>query len=297
MPRPRNNDPMMVQAYNDYLAFGSFPNCLIGRSEVVDPSGAESPFLGRIVSEAKAMLKVGVSYNDATGDFIAQTDIEFIADATNNQYWIEIILTEDGVKGTTSSYNQSNAYAGGGNGVMGGFELLPSSVPAALMTYDHVARAIIGIDKADKFQGVFKTGDHKQVNFFTNIGAGLKIDNFNVIAVLMSAKGYDNALMSTFNEALAVGVTATHDVIKNDRVFIYPNPASTDVNFDIDLGSASDLSISITDVAGRVVASRNYGKLSGKQVLPVNVQNLNKGIYMALIQTDFGQRIEKIIVD
>jgi hypothetical protein len=42
-----------------------------------------------------------------------------------------------------AGWSQSNAYAGGGSGEMGGFEILPNPVPASQMVYDHVARTIL----------------------------------------------------------------------------------------------------------------------------------------------------------
>ena len=53
-----------------------------------------------------------------------------------------MILTEDGVTGTSSDYAQANAYANNANGPMGGYENLPNPVPASQMVYDHVGRAI-----------------------------------------------------------------------------------------------------------------------------------------------------------
>ena len=66
-----------------------------------------------------------------------------------------------------SGYNQSNAYAGGGNGVMGGFETLPSSVPAAQMVYDHVARVIAPsfTGYANSFPAVVNSGESHTINF------------------------------------------------------------------------------------------------------------------------------------
>lgn len=71
-------------------------------------------------------ISTGAKYTLASKELLVSTEIEFLEDATGD-FNINLVLTEDGVKGTTSAYNQSNAYAGGTNGIMGGFELLQIS--------------------------------------------------------------------------------------------------------------------------------------------------------------------------
>ena len=55
-----------------------------------------------------------------------------------------VVIVEDSVRGTASGYAQANYYSGGGNGPMGGYENLPSTIPASQMTYNHVARVLAG---------------------------------------------------------------------------------------------------------------------------------------------------------
>ena len=292
-----NADPMTVTEYDAFVAFSAFPNARLNRSIEGDPSVMEAPFLTEIVKPVNAKLDAGATYDPSSGIFTVQTNVEFVKDAANSQYWINVIVTEDGVKGTTAGYNQSNAYAGGAQGEMGGYELLPASVPAALMTYDHVARAIFGLTQADtKFTGVYKNGDKKNITLTGNIGANRAVANMHVIPVLMSIKGYENAIQLPMVDVLAKGVTATENIIKDNQVSVYPNPVDDMLTFEVDLGSASDLSITIADVSGRVVATKKYGKLSGKHYLPVNVNQLNPGVYTAMIDTKEGRRIEKIVV-
>ena len=117
-------------------------------------------------------------------------------------------LTEDGVTGTDAGYNQSNAYAGGGNGVMGGYESLPSSVPAAQMVYDHVARSI-----APSFEG-------SSISFPANVNAGESVisnysftlpadwdeNNMHIVGLLISPDGrIDNAASTSITEAVSNG--------------------------------------------------------------------------------------------
>jgi hypothetical protein len=291
-----NGDPMTVAIYDDFMAFSGFPNARINRSIDADPAASEAPFLTEIIKPASAKVNAGVVYDPSTGDFTGEIEAEFIKDNANNQYWFNLVLTEDGVRGSTSAYNQANYYAGGAQGAMGGYEVLPNPVPASQMVYDHVARAVFGLNKDEtKFQGVMKTGDKRTAKFKGNIGANAKIENMHVIPILMSIKGYENGNSISFTDAIAKGVSATEDVLVTG-VNVYPNPADDQLTFEIELPAASEVSISINDISGRSIANRNYGKLSGNQIIPVNISTLNPGIYTATIATENGMRIEKIVV-
>jgi hypothetical protein len=104
--------------------------------------------MSRIVPTPVAKLTSGAMYNASTGDLDVSIKAEFKT-ATSGNYKVACVIVEDSVKGTAAGYNQANYYAGGTNGVMGGFETKANPVPAAQMQYDHVARAI-----APDFYGV-----------------------------------------------------------------------------------------------------------------------------------------------
>ncbi len=103
--------------------------------------------------ESKALIEMGVTppaYIDVTTtyDFVSrELEVEISADFIENlsgDYRLGGVVVEDGVVGPSPDYDQSNSYSGGGNGPMGGFENLPSPVPASMIAYDHVARELLG---------------------------------------------------------------------------------------------------------------------------------------------------------
>jgi hypothetical protein len=101
----------------------------------------EADFLQRIVLPPSVTMKLGGKWNENTRVYDLSVTTKIESTITGNHSLV-CVLTEDSVRGTTSGYNQSNSYAGGSNGKMGGYELLPSSVPASKMIYDHVARTV-----------------------------------------------------------------------------------------------------------------------------------------------------------
>lgn len=148
-----NGDPMTNAIYDAGIRskISGYPSALIDRKQVIDPSQFENYYLNALADFCPASLALTGAFTDATRKNVQLTvktkfNINYNANAN---YRIAIVVTENNVKGTIQGYNQSNYYSGGGYGVMGGFEVLPNPVPAALMTYQDVAREI-----SDTFNGI-----------------------------------------------------------------------------------------------------------------------------------------------
>ena len=106
------------------------------------------------------------------------------------------MLTEDGVTGTTGQYNQQNAYAGGGSGVMGGYELLPNPVPASQMVYDHVARTIVPsfTGMVNSFPTSIANGFQQTICYTFTLPASWDESKIHIIGLLRAPNGsMDNA--------------------------------------------------------------------------------------------------------
>jgi hypothetical protein len=83
----------------------------------------------------------------------------------------------------------------------------------------------------------------------------------------------------------------TEDLI-NDNIKYYPNPASSELNIDIDLPVAMDLKISIFNTLGEKV-SEVYSGMIQSDHLTVNTVNLSSGIYYIRVSIDNDQQINK----
>ena len=114
-----NGDPMIL---NDYqLDAYRYPSCRINRGETVDPyygSGSEAFGISREVEAAQrsyvpAGIEVTADWTDATLTKISvKTTTIFVEDVTDANYRIGYVLAEDGLKGNTPEWYQSNYYAG-----------------------------------------------------------------------------------------------------------------------------------------------------------------------------------------
>lgn len=76
----------------------------------------------------------------------------------------------------------------------------------------------------------------------------------------------------------------------------YPNPTNSKLSFKYNFQNASPATVRITDIAGRVVMVKDFGKQLGERELSVDVSALNNGMYYLELVTDNSRAISKITV-
>ncbi len=153
-----NNDPMALDDYQAGIAgilnIPGYPYSVTMRDSETgcDPRDLEvvyGMYAGSLALEAGVALQA--AYNAATGKVDATATVNFVNEHPEAAYRLAYVVTEDSVHvPDDGNYNQSNAYAGGESGAMGGFESLPNPVPASQMYYEAVARGFVG----DDFNGI-----------------------------------------------------------------------------------------------------------------------------------------------
>ena len=295
-----NADPMTITEYDAAVsaAIPGYPSVLSDRLNVIDPSDLEAEFLNRIVVAPEAVLLNGAMYNEVTRQLKVSITTTLKADVSGD-YRISCVLTQDSVKGTGSAYAQSNAYAGGAAGVMGGFELLANPVPATLMRYDHVARHI-----SPSFEGypnaLGATADSGQAVTYTFtyiLPANWNASKMNIVGILTDPSGATvNASISSIDIAVANGyvtgteiggnITGIDKLAGPDAISIAPNPSSEFSNITISLLKEANVNVEIYNVNGAKIATKDYGMLNGDINLPVQTSELSSGLYLVKIMVD-----------
>jgi hypothetical protein len=300
-----NGDPMAVASYDAGMAFSGYPSAKVDRGAAVDPSAMTADFYNRIQTAPTAVIDLGGNWDPATRILQVSASAEFMASATS-AYKMAFVLTEDGITGAGAQYAQSNAYAGGGQGEMGGYENLPNPVPASMMVYDHVARAIA--PSFNGYTGVFpanvSAGQTHTVNHHFVIPAEWDVDNMHVLAMLIAPNNtIDNAGYLAFDETVAndyvegVNAGVSEDLSPKATFNMFPNPATSVVNMNITLPTTSDVNIRLVDLSGKQLATRSYTALSGSLVLPYDVSNLNQGVYMVEIEINGERSTQRLVVE
>jgi hypothetical protein len=113
-----NGDPMTVADYDAGIGalISGYPSALVDRGADGDPSGMSTDFFARLQIPPVAIINNGATWDATTRVLNVSVKATFALAATSS-YKLACVLTEDDVTGTGSGYNQSNAYAGGGNGI------------------------------------------------------------------------------------------------------------------------------------------------------------------------------------
>ena len=303
-----NGDPMADPVYDSGMGalIGGYPSAVVDRGTDVDPSAMNADFLDRLQTEPAAVILNGANWDPVTRVLEVSVKTTFSQNASNN-YKIACALTEDNVTGTSSGYNQSNAYAGGGNGVMGGYESLPNPVPASQMIYDHVARAISPSFEGSSasLPGTINAGESHISNFSFTLPADWDENNMHIIGLLIDPSGrIDNAASTSISEAVANGfevgpnlsITEFFDNNIDDELRVYPNPVSDILNVSIISPDAGENMISIYNHAGQLMRTFDVNVTSGAWNFNIDVSKYAKGLYSIEYRNKKATTIKKFVV-
>lgn len=300
-----NGDPMVVTDYDAAIGqlIAGYPSALVDRGTELDPSQMEAEFLNRVVTTPTAFITNGATWDAGTRTLNVSVSAQFQTGADNN-YKLAVVLTEDGVTGTTSAYNQANYYSNNAAGPMGGFESLPNPVPAANMVYDHVARAIApsfaGTNAA--FPTTVLAGMTHTLNATFILPATWDENEIHIIGMLIDPNGnVDNAGKATIAEAVAngwVNSISESEVVNLDKaVTIYPNPANDVAVVSLNLTGSNDVAIRLMDISGKELTAKSYGKLSGALEFPVYTANFAPGIYLVEVTVDGVSTQQRLVIE
>lgn len=301
-----NSDPMTVTAYDAAIGglISGYPSGLVDRGTELDPSAFEGQFLTNITNVPSGLLVNGATYNTTTR-VLNVSITTTLQQNISGDYKVVCVIAEDSVTGTSSGYNQSNAYAGGAAGPMGGFETMPNPVPAAQMNYNHVARAISpSFDGMAYAYGTSATsGQVFTHNFSYTLPAAWDASQIHIIGMMMDPSGtVNNASSASIADAvtngwvsgISVGINQIADA-PDAPIQLMPNPASSVTFVTLDLKNDSEVNMEVYSANGKLVASKNYGQLSGAYNLPINTDEFAKGIYFVKVNVNNQPTVLKLI--
>ena len=282
-----NGDPMTITEYDSNLDVGGYPSGFLDRMDEIDPGVAalEPAYTAQLNVLSPVGVEMEGSYDSGTREVTITMTSTFAAPFTSDIRF-NLVVTEDGVTGTGSGYDQANAYAGGGNGPMGGFENLPSTIPASEMVYDHVARAILG-DWPGTAGSIPASVDFNEAASYTytyTVPADYVMENLHFVGMVIDQSNGSimNAEQVKLEDLLD---TDTEELTFNDNLArVYPNPFSEVTNIDLNLPELAEVSVQVYNTVGQMVAEQNYGELVGEQILPVNAAKFAEGTYFVHVR-------------
>ena len=293
-----NADPMKVTVYDTGMGgqISGYPSGLVDRADGEwDPLEFELRLIERMLIPPAVTIQHNVGYDAATRTISVQSVLHF-QQALNGNYQIAMVITEDDVTGTSSTWRQVNTYSGGAFGPMGGFESLPNPVPAAQMVYNHVARTIYNSFTGAAGSVPATNAAGSTVTFNSTYTHPVAQDVTQMHAVTMLIDMASGEIVNAEETAVPFTITGTNEPQVISNMEVYPNPASDITTLSLNLAEKKDVQLRMTDVNGKVVYEANLGQLSGDQKLPIRVRHLAAGNYMLSINAGGEVSTKPVVV-
>ena len=276
-----NGDPMTVSEYDSAMPISGYPSGLVDRAgDEQDPGSAnlEPLHAERLSVLYPAAVDIDGEFNEGSRELSITLTSTFAAPLEGDMRF-NLVLTEDGVTGTSSAFAQANYYSGGGNGAMGGYENLPDPVPASEMVYDHVARAIVGgfDGTAGIIPGSTDFNDAFTHTYTVTVSEAFDASKMHAIGFLM----LDGEILNANSLSLSdISVVSADNPEYNETLAkVYPNPFTESTMIDLNLSELAEVSVQVYNTVGQLVSEKFYGELVGAQMLPFHAADLADGTY------------------
>lgn len=95
------------------------------------------------------------------------------------------------------------------------------------------------------------------------------------------------------SECTATGIEFVSNS-KKTELSVYPNPATSDLSFELSLDKVSNATARVMDITGRTVLTKDLGKVqTGVRKFTVDVSGLNNGMYIIEVATEGARAISK----
>jgi len=296
------NDPMLLEEYDDNMNVGGYPSGIYQRGDEVDPGAIVTPVLEDIQVAPAATLLVGASM---TGGVLTTSLAATTLEDLDGDYSLSIVVVENGMTEAThdipGAWNQINAYAGGGNGPMGGYELLGASVPGDLMTYNHVGRGLIGGFDGVEIPELEDLAAGQTVGYTFDdydVPTNLNTDHMKLIGLLLDDDGeVVNAISTSLSDAMDNGLfvaVSNKEVIDNNLAEVRPTLVKDITSIYMSMEEAKDISVSVVNTVGQTMSSKDFGSMSGQFKLDYDLSGLATGVYMMHIKAGDTIMIKKV---
>jgi len=291
-----NGDPMVVTDYDNAIGgfISGYPSGIMDRfPTAVDPGlgTLQAAYNTHVAMVPLGKIEItGQTWNSTTRAFTVDVASTFALDMTNANYNTALIVVENGVTGG-NGFAQANYYDDGSAGPMvdyDGFDYVGAGdpVPAANMTYNHVARQLV-----DGFGGsagsvpanvVFNTPN--TFSYSGTIPAANDETKTEYVALLI-----DNATGQIINaNQVHLNTTTGINTNSNTNFNIYPNPSTGLVKIE----GAKGANVIVYDVLGTVV----YNEANASDITTIDLSSLNTGNYLVKIINNNEVSTQKIVL-
>ena len=201
------------------------------------------------------------------GSVATQTKpILIAANAISNQLTVKMTTDRYGSELTWKLFNSANVVVASGGPYTDQAASGAFAQPDVVVTVgaNDCYQAVVYDSYGDGFDSGYGNGDFKVLSNGVAVGT---------IGTFSSDKSMD---------AIFVNANAGINDLSTEKMTIYPNPASGNVNVSFD-AQGGDYTITLTDLAGRVVSTNNLTNVSGNSNVSINVEGLRAGNYLVAL--------------
>ena len=86
------------------------------------------------------------------------------------------------------------------------------------------------------------------------------------------------------------------DIALSEQMSVYPNPNNGQFTFDFEVPGTTDFDLSVVDMMGKVVYTRELKQITGKYTQPIDLGSVAKGIYFVKVDVEGASYFHKLIV-
>ena len=101
---------------------------------------------------------------------------------------------------------------------------------------------------------------------------------------------------SEASNIIYVFITGLIDIVEDININIYPNPTSGEFFIEMNLEKENDLKIQVMNAIGEIVIDRTSVRASGFYKTSINLNQMNKGLYFIVIESNEGRTAHRLIV-
>jgi type IX secretion system substrate protein/outer membrane protein Omp28 len=290
-------DPMAVAVYDNGMVampgFSGFPSVLVDRKEIIDPSDVFVGYFAHLPDFGFADLTLTTASTGTTS--ISATATVKPAVDLNGTYQLALVLTEDNVSNTASTYQQHDYYSGGSEGILRDgtthidYDLTwPGSyVPPTTEVYNHVARYISGsyTGEAGSLPTSMTAGTTYTYNFASTSMTAWNSNNLRAVLMLIDvSKGIILNSVSTNMDLTSIAQNNANILAVN----LFPNPTSNSFNMDVNLTRGEKTDITLYNLMGQTVSINSYNFSPGENIVNIPTDQLSSGVYMVLVSSPSG---------
>ncbi len=216
-----------------------------------------------------------------------------------NVFMMEILTTGFFEQGVSFGDGTTNDYAGFGERVITAAQSQTSF--AIDMEDANAPGEAFVLQNGTLYMGIVRVPDRVRIgcdNAYINYPREMG-DNQ---VILTSRLFFDNAFQSTFRNTMpylklnmALSTSVDNTPLPEAAMQLFPNPASSSVNIDLNLEEATNVTITLADISGKVIKFQNIQGVA-QHLHTLDISSLPSGTYIVRLATDKGTSTKKLVV-